>query len=113
MGSARIVLARARLSITPAHLFALSCLYFCWNCSFFATALTLSGILFQLSTTLTLKKFRLISKRPWRNLRLRGLAALRVALYQTVQIPDDGRSCHGLCPNTGADSPNLDWNLTI
>jgi hypothetical protein len=72
MSSAPIVFARA-LSFTPAHLVALSCLYCCWNCSLFATALTLSGILFQLSTTLTLKKFLLISMGPWRILRLRGL----------------------------------------
>jgi hypothetical protein len=32
---------------------------------------------------------------------------------QTLQIPDDGRSCRNLCPDTGMDSLSLDWNLII
>jgi hypothetical protein len=39
-------------------------LIFRWIFTLLATALTLSGILIQLSTTLTLEKFRLISMRP-------------------------------------------------
>jgi hypothetical protein len=30
---------------------------------------------------------------------------------KSLQIPDDGRSCRDQCPDTGVDSPNLDWNF--
>jgi hypothetical protein len=49
----------------PAHLVAHSCLYFSWNFSLFAIALTSLGIAFQLSVTLTLKKFILSFMRPY------------------------------------------------
>ncbi len=51
----------------PAHLVALSCLYICWKVPLFVTPLILLGITgtFQLSTTLTLKKFLLSSCQGW------------------------------------------------
>jgi hypothetical protein len=75
MSSAPVVFART-IILRPAHPVVLSCLYCCWKFSLLATALTLSGILFQLSTTLSPKKFCL-SMRPFAFSGSEGFAASR------------------------------------
>ncbi len=70
----------------PAHLVALSCLYFRWKFSLLAVPLISLGMSFQVLTTLLLKKFLLISRRPCLVFKLTGFAELRVALTLSAAL---------------------------
>ncbi len=69
-----------------AHLVALSCLYFRWKFSLLAVSLISLGMSLQLFTTLLLKKFLLISRRPCLTFRLREFAVLRVVLTLSAAL---------------------------